>query len=114
MTIDTIIKKYGMHDLDVSVLNASGEATIYAYCQKLHEDGTLAANHYLEVKGRFVAKKIDVDDSNDIYIHVATIEKTASETYEIFGVGGSIEFKVCGDLSVKELTESDFNALSHS
>jgi hypothetical protein len=65
-------------------------------------------NHYLKISGNIIGLEFDVDDKDDITLHIANIEKLANGKYEICGVGGSVHFCVNGDFSVTELSECEF------
>lgn len=112
MTLDDIIEKYGTHELDINVIKKDAETVcVYAYCQE--HDGALTyfTNHYLKVIGKFIAIEKDLDDEDDIDIHVATIEKGEKGVYEIGGAGGYVKFTVEGDLVVEEITEEEYQKI---
>ena len=109
MTLDSIIEKYGMHELDIDFCKRYGDKVIiFAYCHRHNVKGVFMVNHYLKIQGNIIPIKIDVEDVNDISIHLAFIEKNIDGIYEISGCGGSIQFSVEGDLLVEELTEEDY------
>ena len=109
MNLDQIIDKFGIHALDIDGCKRNGsETTIYAYCHEHGTSGEFMKNHYLEVRGAFVATVIEVDDAEEISLHVACIEKIEEGLYEISGVGGWLQFKVNGELCVIELSEKEY------
>lgn len=112
MTIDNIIAKYGTHDLDISFCIKNGmTSTILTYCHQHDVDGQFMVNHYLKINGTFEILEADVDDESDVYIHIAAIEKSANNTYEISGVGGYVKLSVEGELIVEEMSEKEYNEL---
>lgn len=109
MTLDDIIKKYGTHELDIDFCKRDNNVTfIYAYCHQHNIGDEFMVNHYLKISGDIMGIEFDVDDKDDISIHIANIEKTADGAYEVYGVGGSIRFSVNGDLLVTELSECEY------
>ena len=110
MTIDNAIKKYGTHDLDISFCVKNDiVSTVFAYCHQHNINGQFMVNHYLKITGKFAILKADVDDESDVYIHIANIDKSTDNKYEISGVGGYVKFSVEDELIVEELTETDYN-----
>lgn len=108
MTLEKMIHKYGMHELDIDVCKKETETTVYAYCHEHETQGQFMVNHFLEVKGAFTVIKMDLEDEKAPSIHIAYIEKNKNGLFEICGVGGWIEFRVEGDLTVRELTEEEY------
>ena len=110
MTLDDIIQKYGTHDLDIDGCTKDGEVTtVYAYCHQHNVDGQFMINRYLKIAAKIVILKADLDDATNVNIHAAFLEKASDGAYEIGGVGGWIRFVVNGEVSVKELTEENYN-----
>ena len=108
MTLDSIIEKYGIHELDIDLCKRQGEiTTIFAYCHE-HGKERFMLNHYLKIEGNIIPLDLCVEEENDIYLHVAFIEKLENNIYEIQGLGGRIRFSIEGDLSVEELTEDKY------
>lgn len=115
MLLDEIIQKYGMHELDIDCCKAeNGLTAVYAYCHRHNVDGEFMVNHYLKITGNFTVLKTDFAGTDDVYIHMAWIEKMPNGTYEINGVGGCMQFSVNGDLLVKELSEQEYDAVIHA
>lgn len=110
MTLDALIEKYGMHELDVDFCKKiDNEVLIYTYCHEHDVGGKFMLNHFLEIRGNLTAIEKEPDDEDDIFIHIAWIEKCDDGTYEIIGVGGRIHFSVEGELLVKELTQGAYD-----
>ena len=113
MTLDAIIEKYGMHDLDIDKCQKTENgAVVYAYCHKHYVDGEFMVNYYLKIEGSFKIIEINADDEKDIDISVAWIEKLEDGTYEIGGAGDWVHFEVMGDLTVTELCEEEYERIT--
>lgn len=109
MTLDSIIEKYGMHELDIDLCKKVEDQTIiYVYCHKHEECPQSMTNYYLKLSGRFDVIESDIDDIEDSGIHMAFITKRVEGTYEISGVGGWIHFAVIGQLNICELTDEEY------
>jgi hypothetical protein len=110
MTIDSIINKYGAHDLDVNFcIKNNAMSAIFAYCHQHNINGQFMVNHYLKIIGKFTVLKFDVDDVTDVYIHIASVNKIANNVYAINGVGGYVEFSVDSELIVEALSQDCYN-----
>lgn len=112
MTLDEMIEKYGMHDLDIDyVQQINNETIIYAYCHQHNVNNQFMINHFLEIKGGISILEKTVEDENDIYFHLAVITKRNDGTYEIYGALTSdwLHFRIDGELKVNELTEKEYN-----
>lgn len=112
MTLDEIIDKYGTHELDIDLVKREEEKTIiYAYCHQHDIDGQFMVNHYLEIIGTFNPVEMNVEDENDIFIHIGLITKIDDNLYEIVSAvfGDLIRFRVDSDLTVNELTEDMYD-----
>lgn len=109
MTLDEIIAKYGTHELDIDFVKHQDEKTvIYAYCHQHNVNKQFMVNHYLEIIGSFEVIEKQIEEDNDIYIHVASIDKKEDGSYMIGGVGDWLHFNVVSDLIVNELTENAY------
>lgn len=101
-----------MHELDVTfAINEGKISTVYAYCHQHDIDGEFMVNHYLKITGNGLVLKAHVDDESDVFVHCAYIEKLSDSTYEIYGVGDCLQFKINGELHVTELPEDEFDAI---
>lgn len=113
MKLDEIISKYGMHALDIDLCKKNEDGcVVYAYCHEHNANGEFMVNHWLEIKGVFRIIDMDECDENDIFLHIAWIDKCEDGTYEIAGVGGLIHFAVEGDLTVRELGENEYDEIT--
>ena len=109
MTLDAIIDKYGTHELDIDLVKQNNSHTIvYAYCHQHNINGQFMVNHYLEIVGKFLILKKQLENKNDICFHSAVIEKNEDGNYEIGGYGGWLVFSVDSDLQVNELSEETY------
>ena len=109
MTLDELIAKYGTHELDVDLCKTDGRITmVYAYCHQHDVDGQFMVNYYLKVVGRIIPILMEVEDANDIWIHLASVKKLGTGMYEISVVGGNIQFDVVGELVAEELSEQEY------
>lgn len=96
--------------MDIDLCKKNGEYTgVYAYCHQHNVDGQFMVNYFLNVQGNFRIIDKKSDDSDNIEIHCAHIEKLEDGTYEICGVGAWIHFEVIGELNVCELTETEYS-----
>ena len=112
MTIDSIIKKYGTHELDVSCCIDNGEVSeILAYCHQHDVHNQFIVNHYLKITGKFTVLNAEVDDGSDVYIHMAYVEKASEDIYELSGVGSYPKFFAEGEFYVEGLTEAEYDNL---
>ena len=109
MTLDDIIKKYGTHELDIDFCKRDNNTTfVYAYCHQHNIGSEFMVNHYLKIGGDIIGLEFDVDNKDDINLHIANIEKAEDGNYEIYGVGGRVRFCVNSNLSVTELSEHEY------
>ena len=113
MTLDAIIEKYGMHDLEIGKCKKTENGvTVYAYCHKHNVDGEFMVNYNLKIEGDFRIIELNADDENDIYIDIARIEKLGDGTYEVGGAGDWLHFEVLGDLTVTEISDEEYETVT--